>query len=442
MNMNPEFASDALPKPAGTGRSRVRTVLSRLGGAFLGLALAAGGAAAQTRAGGIEEERDQKARALKQETVTGLERVLLEIKHRKVLERITAGYNGLRFQMGNMATGSGFALGPEFYREDILEGQLRLSVSAALSTGLWQKYQTALTAPHLLGDRLTLKAEAIRRDYRSLEYYGSGLASTPDMRTDYRLEDTSLEGSIAFRLSRHLRVGGSFGGLWTEIKPGTSEELNSIETVFDDGSAPGLDRQANYLRSSVFGQVDYRDDPAGPKAGGNYVTEYTWYDDRSLDAFSFGRWDVDAQQYVAFFNKTRRFALRARLSMTDPAAGHRMPFYLQPYVGGSDDLRGFRPYRFTGPNAVVYNAEYRWEIFSGLDGAIFFDAAKVMRHRGHLGLSEMETSEGFGLRFNARNRTFIRLDVGFSREGTCVWLKFNDPFTPLLFGAGTRQPQY
>ena len=54
----------------------------------------------------------------------------------------------------------------------------------------------------------------------------------------------------------------------------------------------------------------------------------------------------------------------------------------------------------------------------------------------------METSEGFGLRFNARNRTFIRLDVGFSREGTCVWLKFNDPFTPLLFGAGTRQTQY
>lgn len=119
-----------------------------------------------------------------------------------------------------------------------------------------------------------------------------------------------------------------------------------------------------------------------------------------------------------------------------------MPFYLQPYVGGADDLRGFKPYRFTGPNAVVYNAEYRWEVFSGLDGAIFFDAAKVMPHRGHLGMSNLETSPGFGLRFNARNRTFIRLDVGFSREGTCIWLKFNDPFIPLLFGAGTRQPQY
>jgi hypothetical protein len=57
-------------------------------------------------------------------------------------------------------------------------------------------------------------------------------------------------------------------------------------------------------------------------------------------------------------------------------------------------------------------------------------------------MSNLEVSPGFGLRFNARNRTFIRLDVGFSHEGVGVWLKFNDPFLPLLFGAGTRQPLY
>ncbi|NLT68133.1 MAG: BamA/TamA family outer membrane protein [Acidobacteria bacterium] len=130
------------------------------------------------------------------------------------------------------------------------------------------------------------------------------------------------------------------------------------------------------------------------------------------------------------------------MTMTDAKAGQRVPFFLQPSVGGSDDLRGFRPYRFTGPNAVVYNAEYRWEIFSGLDGALFVDAGKVMSRAGHLAFSDMEVSPGFGFRFNARNRTFMRVDVGFSHEGTAVWLKFNDPFTPLLFGAATRQPQY
>jgi hypothetical protein len=30
--------------------------------------------------------------------------------------------------------------------------------------------------------------------------------------------------------------------------------------------------------------------------------------------------------------------------------------------------------------------------------------------------------------------------VGFSHEGAAVWIKFNDPFTPRLFGAGSGHP--
>ena len=408
----------------------------------LGLLLAAAHAFAQTRTDEIEAARDKKSKTLQEEKVTGLESILLQIKQGKVLERITAGYNGLRIQFGSMATGSGFALGPQFAREDPFKGRMSIEFAAALSTGLWQKYQAGVTLPRLAGGRLLLKTEAIRRDYRSLEFYGMGIDSRRTARTNYRLEDTSLDGIAALRATHHIRFGGSVGGLWTGIRPGASEDIASTETVFSDTSAPGLSRQANFLRSGVFGQVDYRDDPAGPKSGGNYVVEYNWHDDRSLNAFDFGRWDIDAQQYIPFFNKSRRLALRVRMTMTRAEAGHRVPFYLQPYIGGSDDLRGFRPYRFTGPNAVVYNAEYRWEIFSGLDGALFCDAGKVMAHRGHLGMSDMEVSSGFGFRFNARNRTFIRLDVGFSHEGTGFWLKFNDSFTPLLFGAGARQPLY
>jgi outer membrane protein assembly factor BamA len=408
----------------------------------LSLIVATASATAQTRTDEIETARDQKARTLQKEHVSGLENLMLQFKQRKILERITAGYNGIRVQIGSMATGSGFAFGPEFFREDLLNGQLRIDASAAVSTRRWQKYQAGVTVPHLAGDRLFLKIEAARRDYRSLEFYGMGIDSSLDNRSNYRLEDTSLQGMMAVQPVRHFRIGGSLGGLWTDVKPGKRNDYSSTETLFSDHSAPGLKDQANFIHVGVFGQIDYRDNPAGSKSGGNYVSEYTRFRDRSLKRFSFNRWDVDLQQYVPFYNKSRRFAFRVRMTMTDATDGNRVPFYLQPFIGGSDDLRGFRPYRFTGPNAVVYNAEYRWEIFSGLDGALFFDAGKVMLHKGHLGMSDLEASPGFGFRFNARNRTFIRLDVGFSHEGVGVWLKFNDPFTPLLFGAGTRQPLY
>jgi hemolysin activation/secretion protein len=77
------------------------------------------------------------------------------------------------------------------------------------------------------------------------------------------------------------------------------------------------------------------------------------------------------------------------------------------------------------------NAEYRWEVFSGLDMAVFADAGKVAMNKASLNLRDLESNVGAGLRFNARNRTFLRLDVAFSHEGFQVWVKFND-----LFGKG------
>ena len=376
------------------------------------------------------------------ESVSRFENIMLQFKQRKIMERVTAGYNGLRVQIGSMATGSGFAVGPDFLREDLNRGQIRINASAVFSTRRWQKYEAGFAVPHLAGDHLSLQVEAVRRDYKSLEFCGIGLNTSRENLSNYRLEDTSILGLAALRPIRYISIGGSLGSLWTKSGPGKRNDIASTETVFTDADAPGFGKKIRFLDSSIFGQIDYRDDPAGPKSGGNYVVEHTWFSDQSLGSFGFGRLDIDIQQYIPFFNKTRRLALRARFMGTERGSGQRVPFHLQPTIGGSDDLRGYRPLRFTGPNAVVYNAEYRWEIFSGLDGALFVDAGKVMAHRGHLGWADLKVSPGFGFRFNARNRTFIRLDVGFSNEGTYVWFKFNDPFLPRLFGAATRQPAY
>ena len=74
------------------------------------------------------------------------------------------------------------------------------------------------------------------------------------------------------------------------------------------------------------------------------------------------------------------------------------------------------------------NAEYRWESFTGLDMALFFDAGKVTPKRSQINFHDLETAAGFGLRFNVRNSTFMRFDFGFSHEGFRLWFKFGNPF--------------
>ena len=83
--------------------------------------------------------------------------------------------------------------------------------------------------------------------------------------------------------------------------------------------------------------------------------------------------------------------------------------------------------------------ERRGETFSGLDMALFVDAGKVFPRRSQWNFTDLEGSVGFGLRFNARNNVFLRLDVGFSHEGFQVWVKFNNIFSEGPGGSAAAQ---
>lgn len=387
-----------------------------------------------SRAETIEKERDRKTAVLKPETLSRAEQALRDIQDKKLLERFSYGYNGLRAAIGNMATGSGFALGPEFHREDLLRGHLTTRITALVSTRRWQKYESEVTLPRLANGQLTLGFHALHRNYSSVDYYGPGPDSGKGGRSTYRFEDTRVNAGGGWRPVRLVRLAARSGYVWTNVGPGDRKGAISTDRLFNERTLPGIERQTNFAENSASFQVDWRDDPAGPKTGGNYVIQQTWYSDRVFGRYSFGRLDLDLQQYVGFFNKTRRFAFRAKAALTDAGNGQTVPFYMQPTIGGADDLRGFRPYRFSGPNAMSLTGEYRWEIFSGMDGALFADAGKVFPRRGQLNFSNLESSVGFGLRANARNRTFLRIDVGFSHEGFAVFVKFNDVFQPRPFG--------
>jgi outer membrane protein assembly factor BamA len=388
----------------------------------------------------IEQERDKKTALLKPETVTKEEGYLRNFKDKGYLARLTTPRNGLRAKTGNLVTGSGFAIGPEYFRPDLLHGELTGRVSAQFSTRLYQKFEAEAIFPRLFSNRLNLDILATHRNYGAIDYYGNGPDSKETGRSNYRLEDTILDTILTYKPTRHIRVGPSLAYLWINVGPGTRTTRISTEKQF---SVPGIDHQTNFRRTGIFAQYDYRDNPLGPKNGGNYVINYSWYDDQKLNVHNFRRMDIDLQQYIGFFNRTRVIALRAKGVFTESDRNETVPFYLQPFLGGSDDLRGFRNFRFSDRNMVIYNAEYRWEVFAGLDGALFVDAGKVSPRRGlAVGFKDLEASVGFGLRFNVRNATFMRLDTAFSHEGFRIWFKFNDVFNQRKFGTSTGQLVY
>jgi outer membrane protein assembly factor BamA len=113
-------------------------------------------------------------------------------------------------------------------------------------------------------------------------------------------------------------------------------------------------------------------------------------------------------------------ALRALATMTDADAGDQVPFYLQPYLGSGETLRGFANRRFRDRNRLLLAAEYRWRPSRFLDMALFVDAGSVAPRRQDLSLDDLHTSYGIGIRMHGPTTTPLRLELARSREGTVL----------------------
>jgi outer membrane protein assembly factor BamA len=224
-----------------------------------------------------------------------------------------------------------------------------------------------------------------------------------------------------------LRLGALGTYQMINVGPGRNYEYASADSLYSEAVAPGMQHQSNFLQGGGFVQLDLRDKPLFPHQGEYYSAQFTANNAES-GAYSFNRLDLEAQQYIPFFNDRRTIALRGRVQAADPLSGNRVPFYLQPTLGGDDDLRGFRPFRFYDNAAVVINAEYRWQIFYGMEMALFADAGRVFDRWEQVNVRHLERDFGLGWRFNMSDAIFMRIDAGFSREGFAVWLKFGNVF--------------
>jgi outer membrane protein assembly factor BamA len=102
-----------------------------------------------------------------------------------------------------------------------------------------------------------------------------------------------------------------------------------------------------------------------------------------------------------------------------------------PLLGGHQELRGFDYARFTDLNSILLAAEYRAEVWMGMDLALFYDAGKVFADHRDFNLSNLRSDYGFGIRMKTEQSTFLRFDMAFGGEGTKYYVVFDSPFDDL-----------
>ena len=357
-----------------------------------------------TRAEALRREREEKQKATEPNHPDSLQRAMNYIEDRALF---LVQRDGFHPKLGSLTTGSGFALGVGFRDRDIFARHGRLEIWGA---GTFKKYwatQARVMFPDIVRGRFMFDALADLREYPKESFFGIGPESRREDHSEFSLRTREVAGRGGVRLAPALLAGGGIGLL--------SPRTNIAETDF--------------VRTSGFVEVDYRE-PLNARRGGWYRLDVSQFADRDNGRWSFRKTDLDVRQYVGFAADRRVVALRGFVSTADAADGSDgVPFYLMPSLGGNDSLRGFRNYRFRGPHALLLQAEYRWELWSGLDAALFYDTGKVALRRSDLNLKKLEDDYGFGFRFNTAAGVIMRVDAAFgSRDGKHLHIVFGGVF--------------
>ena len=330
--------------------------------------------------------------------------------------------DGLYPRVGGLSQGSGLAGGAGYRRH--LDWAY-VDVSGAVSTkayrGIDAQVRWVDTSRFQLANLLTF------RNNTQDDFYGLGNDTSDATRVDYGIRWTDIGGRGSVRVVGGLRVGADIGYFIPAVRHGRDGNLLSISQIFTDATAPGLAQQPNFEHHSVFAVIDSRDADGFPRRGGLYRAAYAIWNERSLDQYNFGRFDLTGSQFFSLPTRSV-VALRLALSYTNNEPGDRVPFYLLPYIGGGDTVRSFREFRFRDENAGVFNVELRHKVHSFVHIAGFMDIGKVARDWEDINLIDLKKAYGVGLRAGTDQRTFFRLDVAHGDGGTRVFLKLTPSF--------------
>jgi outer membrane protein assembly factor BamA len=245
-------------------------------------------------------------------------------------------------------------------------------------------------------------------------FFGLGNRSRASDKETYNKEPFLVEvtGGHGFSKTFTLKAGGRYRCI-VDSRAKSGGLLESFGT-------PDVGRVA-YGAGFLGVQYDTRDSYLRPQKGWVLEGEVEKAPGYVGKGGSYTRWDTTFRRFVLLSPLRSVLAFRLRFQGLD----HRdLPVQTLLSLGGGNTLRGYAQDRFLDTALALSNAEMRFPIYKRFGGVVGCDAGKVWDSFSQADLRRWAVNSVTGLRFYME--TFIvRLDVGFSREGTGLYLNFD-----------------
>ncbi|PQA60116.1 BamA/TamA family outer membrane protein [Siphonobacter curvatus] len=344
-------------------------------------------------------------------------------KYNRLAPLASAGFN----LDDGILLGAGFQFTKHGFRKSPYASMNRLLISHALATDATAiKYDGIFT--HLLGKNDLWINAYLRAPDNVTNFFGIGNETVYEKgrkiryyRTRYDL--STVSALLKRRLGQHLQVmaGPVFQYFNVDME---DNQGRFLERYLAENNAPFLRRQFyGGLQASVV--IDNRNNLTLPTRG-------LYWNTTAMTLQGFGDQRNHMTQLSTDLTVHASFSNAARIVIVNRIGGGltygNPAFYQLQYLGGQDNLRGFRKYRFAGEKQVYHNLEIRTKLFNfnsylfpGTVGlTLFNDLGRVWvknenSQRWHDGY-------GAGLYVSPASLLIFNASVAFSREGTLPYV--------------------
>ena len=380
-------------------------------------------AAGQSRADDIARGQREKAQTAAPSTPNKAEQFFDQFEKGKWFVGAPRGWYPA---IGSVYPGGGFAPGGG-YRHYIGYDSY-VDASAMISLTNYKKVQIAASTPNHLDHQLDLAGLVSWVDAPRVAFFGLGNDSIPEGRSAVRLQRARMEGSAVLHSIDALRLRVD-GGLDHYAEKAGEGAAPSIGQLYSSTTAPLLgSRDQLYMRGEASATLLWLQSPGYSRRGGSYRFAYEEFNPLRGEGGTFGFARTEAIQHVPILRETWVLSLRGRMESV-LRKSDAVPYFLMPYLGSGDTLRGYPTMRFRDRHTLLLTSEIRWfPNRLGMDMALFFDAGKVAPQRSQLTLSNMNTDYGVGVRFHTPTTTALRVDIARGSEGTRLVFTASAPF--------------
>ncbi|HEY6339778.1 MAG TPA: hypothetical protein VIW68_14905 [Candidatus Sulfotelmatobacter sp.] len=324
---------------------------------------------------------------------------------------------------------------------------IHVSIPAPLSPGeaSRQTRKPAKKAPvNLVHPYTVFNVYAQGISLNKVNYFGEGNNSTLGGASVFGMTQTIVGGNAIKpvyewpALSKlNLALLGEMNGRFVNVKGESGQSVPSIQTLYDEATAPGLASQPGFLQMGEgvrMKPVLFED-----HLQLNYLANFEEFFAPSNSHYSFLRWTIDLNHTLNFYSHSPSYepkdtngpdecatalgaitcppipytrnlngsvGVRLLISESIHSARSAVPFYFQQTLGGSDvngssSLASYQDYRFRAPNLLLLRGSFEHSIWGPLGFTLTAEEGRVTQNRGDVAFAHLKHSFATGLTVRA-----------------------------------------